>query len=146
MKKLSLFLKDAIKAIIGIPILIGWYEILNLVISVMMGEYVRLDGGVLQTVIEDAVSAGLMGYGLAFGFFSWKRIFNDKEKDEIQKSKSLILYFWIISIIVTILDGIILADFTMTLVLGGSFTIVFALATLVIYLWEYSVNNKKKEG
>lgn len=146
MKKLSLFLKDAIQAIIGIPILIGLYEILNLIISVMMGEYVRIDGGVLQNVIEDAVNVGLMGYGLAFGFFSWRRIFNDKEKDEIQKSKSLILYFWIILIIVTILDGIILANFTMTLVLGGSFTILFALTTLVIYLWEYKIDNKKKEG
>ena len=147
MKKISLFLKDAVKALIGIPTLIGFYEILNLIISVIIGEYVRIDGGVLETVIQDAIGAGTMGYGLAFGIFSWNRIFNDNEKDGIQKSKSLILYFWIIVLIVLGLNAIILKDIEMLLVLGSIFTIVYGLATLVIYLWEHLiVDNKKSEN
>ena len=144
MKNFGLFLNDAFKALIGIPTLIGFYEILNIAISVMYGEYVRLDGGVLQYVLEDAISAGIMGYGLALGCFSWGRILNDKEKDEIQKTKGIILYFWIISTIVLILNAIVSADLTMLLALGFTFTIVFALATLFVYVWEYLVVNKKK--
>jgi len=143
MKNVTLFFKDAIKALIGIPTLIGFYEILNIIISITLGEYVRLDEGILQYVIEDAVSAGIMGYGMALGIFSWKRIFNDDKKDEIQKTKSLILYFWIITMIVSVLNGIILSDIKMLLILAVSFTVVFGIATLAIYLWEYIVNKKK---
>ena len=38
------------------------------IISICMGQYVRIDGGNLQLIIEDYISLGLYGYGLAWIF------------------------------------------------------------------------------
>lgn len=150
MKKVLLFLEDAVKATIGIPILIGYGEILNLIISLVIGKYVRIDEGILQNVVEDYITAGLMGFGLALGFFTWSRTIKDENKDTIQKSKSLILYIWVIAVIVTIINGILLADYEMILILTLSYSVMFGVALLAIYIWDKAmikkINKKIKEN
>jgi len=71
---------------------------------------------------------------------------NKKEKkDTIQETKSVILFGWLISVIFTIINGIILKDFEMILFLTLIYTFIFGLGYILVYLWERLVINKTKE-
>lgn len=63
----------------------------------------------------------------------------------IQETKGIILYGWFISVIFTIINGIILKDLEMILFLTLIYTLVFGLGYILVYLWERLVLNKTKE-
>jgi len=142
MKKVCIFIGDAIKALTGSLVIIGTIEVIYLIASLMIGEYVREDGGVLEEVVYNYITYAIFGYGLAWIIILAKKIEKDEKNDVIQKTKNMVLVFEIVSVITTILIGIHTQDLKTTLLMILSFSILFIIAFLVIHLIDKKIINK----
>ena len=144
------FVSNSINALIGSLSAIGFIEVVNLIISICLGEYVRIDGGSLQKVLEMYMFLGLYGYGYAWIIIFAKKISENKEKDIMQKTKEIIIIIWGILFILNIISGIILSDLLEALRFNLMYSVMFGGALLFLYLYDKiiinKINNKIKEN
>lgn len=147
-KWVSLF-KDAVKALVGTFAIIGFMEVLNVIISVVVGQYIRIDEGVLENVINDYIFYGELGYGITWIVICYNRIQKDINKDVVQKTKSLVIQTWIILVIITLIVGILTLNLKLTIFGITSYSAIFGLALLILYLIDKKlineINKKIKE-
>lgn len=157
MKKVLSYINDAVKALIGIPTTIGFIEIINLISSIVVGQYVRLDGGDLRIIIEDYMGYAAWGYALSLMILIMHRIIKDENIDIIKKSELMMISsYLIISTVLSIgniINNIYLKNTIHLLDIFGAFLtfgLVFAPSLLIVYLWDKKVinkiNNKIKEN
>lgn len=150
MKKVGLFISDLINALIGIPIGIGILELFNFTISIMMGEYVRIDGGNLELIIHDYTLSGIMGVFMAWIFIICNKIDKDENKDPVQKTKGMISSSWMIISILIIVYALLTSELLMAVEALAGVTIFFGGALLLVYVYDKKVikqiNSKIKEN
>ena len=153
MKKLIVitkFISNAINALIGVLAAIGFLEIINVIISICIGQYVRMDGGNLEEVLENYITFGLYGYAMAWIFIYCNKISKDENKDIVQKTKKVIIVTWVILLIVDFIYGILLSDFRGALYLNVMYSCMFGLVLLVLYVCDKKeikeINDKIKEN
>ena len=145
MKKLLLlvnFIKDAINALLGSLVAIGFVEIINLIISIYIGEYVRIDGGNLNKVLEMYIFLGIYGYALACIMIFAKKLSKNNDKDIMQKSKKIIIVVWVTMVVANLISGIVLSDLLEALRLSLMYSVMFGLSLLFLYMYDKIVINK----
>jgi len=140
--KVMEFISSAINALLGSLASIGFIEVINVIISICMGQYVRMDGGNLELIIEDYIALGLYGYGLAWIFIYCNKLNKDENKDIIQRSKEVIIVSWIIIVLINFICGILLSDFIEALMMNIMYSAMFGFALFILYIWDVKVINK----
>ena len=150
MKKVGLFISDLITALIGIPIGIGILELFIFTISIIIGQYIRMDCGNLELVIQSYIEAGIFGYGMVWLFIIFNRVIADKEKDHINQTKTIIKASWIIITILALIEGIVSLDLMGALMIASAFSMLFGGALLLVYAYDKKIikkiNKKIKEN
>jgi hypothetical protein len=136
------FVKDAVNALLGSLVAIGFIEVINLIISIYIGEYVRIDGGSLEKVLEMYMFLGLYGYALSCVMIFTKKISKNNDKDIMQKTKEIIIVVWITMFILNIISGIILSELSETLRLNLMYSAMFGGSLLFIYMYDKIVINR----
>lgn len=141
------FLKVLGKSLIAIPISIFLYELLNLVISIILQQYVRIDGGILQEVIHEYLFYGILGYGLSIMLFYIDSL---KEKDTIKKTKKVIEVFGIVFTIMFLLISFLDNDIILGLIIISVMCLVICLCLFIVFLFDKkdvnNINKKIKEN
>lgn len=132
-------LKTLKKAFIGIPLAIFLYELFNLTISIVLKQYVRIDGGNLKEVIITYIESAITFYGLAFMMYYIDILKKSSEKNEIQMTKSVINTFGIVMILIILIMSIIDND-----ILFGLITIVMILLLVLVLLFIVFLFDKKE--
>lgn len=149
MKKIAVFFKDAIKALVGAFAMIGFMEVINVIISSMMGQYVRIDGGIIDNIVENYISYGALGYAIAWMLICYNKIIKDDNKDILQKTKSCIIQAWIIATIMTLISGILTLNLEWIIIGIISYFVMFGFSLLVLYIIDKKsineINKKIKE-
>jgi len=147
---ISTIISDAFMALIGVLATIGFIELLNVIISIYMGEYVRIDGGDLSFIVKGYIEVAVLGYGMGWIFIICNRVANDDKKDPVQKTKIIINSTWIISIIIITIYTILTLDLVGALIMIILSVVLFGGALLLVYLWDRivinEINNKIKEN
>ncbi len=149
MKKMSLIMKNALKALVGSFAMVGVMQVIDIVASVMVGHYIRFDNGAtLYDLVRDYISSAIFGYGVGLLYIKYKQLNKDKDKDMVQKVKSLIIIAWFLSIVITIVDGL-LTNHLDEFILLPIFSVVFGFILLLIYVIDKKsiteINEKIKE-
>lgn len=146
MKKIGVFIQDLLKSVYGAFILIGIYEIFNLIISLKIGQYVRIDGGVLDDIINTYFALGLIGIGMALLFIKLEKINKDNDIDTVQKCKTLLIKAWEISVAIVILLG----NLEDMLIMIPALSTMFGFTLLVLYIIDKKnikeINRRIKEN
>ena len=141
---------DAFLATFGALAAIGFMELITVIISICIGEYVRLDEGNLSLIIEDYIVIGILGYGMGYGWIICNKVGTDDKKDPIQKTRSIINSFWIIVTILISIYAIVISDFRGTLMMLLISLILFGGALILLNLWDRiiikEINKKIKEN
>lgn len=142
------FLKVLGKSLIGIPISIFLYELLNLVISIILQQYVRIDGGILDEVIKEYLFWGILGYGLRIMCLYINSL--KEEKDIIKKTRKVIEVFGIVFILMFLVISILDNDFILGLIIIPAMCLVICLCLFIIFLFDKkdinNINKKIKEN
>lgn len=141
MKKI---LKILGKSLIGIPIIIFLYELLNLVISIILQQYVRIDGGILQDVIREYLFCEILGYGLGVIIFYINSL--KEERDTINKTKKVIEVLGIVLMLMFLAISFLDNDIVMGLIIMASICLLILLCLFIIFLFDKKdVNNINKK-
>ena len=139
-----------VKGLKGIPVAIFLYEMLNLTISIILNEYVRLDGFKLNELIIEYLELAIMGYGTAFMINYTKYISEKTDKSIIKKSKNVVDVFGITMILVILIISFIEKDFLIGLIIISMISLIIATLLFIIYLFDErdikSINKKIKES
>lgn len=142
------FLKILGKSLIGIPIAIFLYELLNLVISIILQQYVRIDGGILQEVIYEYLFYGILGCGLSVMLFYINSL--KEEKDAIKKTKKVIEVYGIVFIVMFLLISFLENDLILGLIIISATSLLICLCLFIIFLFDKKdvnrINKKIKEN
>ena len=142
------FLKVLGKSLIGIPIAIFLYELLNLVISIILQKYVRIDGGILQEVIYEYLFYGILGYGLSIMLFYINSL--KEEKDTIKKTKKVIEIYGIVFIVIFLLISFLENDLILGLIIISAMCLVICFCLFIVFLFDKkdvnNINKKIKEN
>lgn len=143
-------LKALKKAIIGIPLAIFLYELFNLTISIVLNQYVKIDGFNLEQLIKDYISSSVCGYGLAFMMYYIDILKNSSEKNEIQMTKSVINIFGVVIILIILIASIIDNDMLFGCIMIAMISLLVFLLLFIIFLFEKkevnNINKKIKEN
>jgi len=145
------FLKVLRKSLIGIPVAIFLYEILNLIISIIMKQYVKIDEFNLHQLIIDYIEYGLIGYGLAFIMKYMEYFIKKSDKNEIQKTKELVTVFGVVIIIIILVNSIIETDMMIIgLAMIAMISLLMCVLLFIIFLFDKkevnNINKKIKEN
>lgn len=143
-------LKALKKAIIGIPLAIFLYELFNLTISIILNQYVKIDGFNLEQLIKDYVSGSVCGYGLAFMMYYLKNIIKTSEKNEVEKTKSVVNVFEIVMISIIFIISLIDNDILFGLITIAMISLLACLLLFIVFLFDKkevnNINKKIKEN
>lgn len=143
-------LKALKKAIIGIPLAIFLYELFNLTISIVLNQYVKIDGFNLEQLIKDYVSSSVCGYGLAFMMYYIKNITKTSEKNEVEKNKSVVNVFGIVMISIIFIMSLIDNDILFGLITIAMISLLVCLLLFIVFLFDKkevsNINKKIKEN
>lgn len=143
-------LKALKKAIIGIPLAIFLYELFNLAISIVLNQYVKIDGFNLEQLIKDYVSSSVCGYGLAFMMYYIKNITKTSEKNEVEKTKSVVNVFGIVMISIIFIMSLIDNDILFGLITIAMISLLVCLLLFIVFLFDKkevsNINKKIKEN
>lgn len=143
-------LKALKKAIIGIPLAIFLYELFNLTISIVLNQYIKIDGFNLEQLIKDYISSSVCGYGLAFMMYYIKNITKTSEKNEVEKTKSVVNVFGIVMISVIFITSLIDNDIPFGLITIAMISLLVCLLLFIVFLFDKkelnNINKKIKEN
>lgn len=138
------------KSLIGIPVAIFFYEIFNLTISIILKQYVKIDGFNLQRLVFDYIEYGVAGYGWAFIMNYMEYNLENSVKNEIQKSKEVVTVFGVVITLVILIGSIIENDMFFGLVVIAMISLLVCLLLFIIFLFDKkdvnSINKKIKEN
>lgn len=139
-----------VKGLKGIPVAIFLYEMLNLAISIILKEYVRLDEFELNELIMEYLELTIMGYGTAFMINYTKYISEKTDKSIIKKSKNIVNILGITMILVILIISVIEKDFLIGLLIISMISLIIATLLFIIYSFDKrdikNINKKIKEN
>lgn len=137
------FFKILGKSLIGVPLAIFFYELLNLTISILMEQYVRVDLFNLRDVINNYITLAFTGYLFAI-IYNYLQL----EKDPVKVTKKGITVTGIVFACMT--AGIIADDVYLGLLVGSMFALLMCAITFIIFLFNRkeieNINSKIKEN
>ena len=147
---MSNILKVLKKSFVGIPVAIFLYELFNLSISIIMKQYVKVDGFNLQRLICDYIEFGIIGYGYAFILNYIEYNIKNSEKNVIKRSKSVVNAFGIVIILVILIGSIIEKEIVFGLLVIAMILLLVMSLLFVLFLFDKkevnNINNKIKEN
>ena len=147
---MSNILKVLKKSFVGIPVAIFLYELFNLSISIIMKQYVKVDGFNLQRLICDYIEFGIIGYGYAFILNYIEYNIKNSEKNVIKRSKSVVNAFGIVIILVILSGSIIEKEIVFGLLVIAMILLLVMSLLFVLFLFDKkevnNINNKIKEN
>lgn len=132
--KMKKILKILGKSLIGIPIAIFLYELLNLVISITLQQYVRIDGGILQEVIYEYLFYGILGYGLSVMCFYVDSL--KYEKDTVNKTRKVIEVFGVVFVIMFLLISFLENDFVFGPLIVLAICLMVCICLFIIFIFD----------
>lgn len=142
-------LKVLTKSFVGVPVAIFIYEMFNLAISIVMKQYVKVDGFNLQRLIYDYIEFGMVGYGYAYILNYMKYNIKNSEKNEIQRSRSVINVFGIVMILIILIMSIIDNDLFFGCIVIAMLSLLILVILFILFLFDKkevnTINNKLKE-
>ena len=142
MEKLKNFYKNAVRSISGIFAAISFYEFFNLAISIVIGEYARVDSGILENVIKFYMQCAIFGYGFGWVYVISKNMGENIEMKVVDKVKTIIISSWIIICIVSILSCILANKIKILIPLLIAYSVTWGIALLVTYILDKNEINK----
>lgn len=138
------------KSCIGIPVAICIYELFNLTISIIMNQYVKIDGFNLQILIKDYIEYGVVGYGWAFIVNYMEYNIKNSDKNEIQKSKSVVTVFGTVITLIILIGSIMENDILSRLLIIAMISLVVCFLLFILFLFDKkdvdNINKKIKEN
>lgn len=137
------------KSFIGVPVAIFIYEMFNLAISIVMKQYVKIDGFNLQRLICDYIEFGMVGYGYSFMLNYIKYNIKNSDQNEIQKSRRVINVFGVILILIILIMSIIDNDLFFGCIVIAMLSLLILVILFILFLFDKkevnTINNKIKE-
>ena len=124
------------KSFVGIPVAIFLYEIFNLTLSIIMKQYVKIDGFNLQRLIYDYIEYGIAGYGYAFILNYIEYNLKNSDKNGIQTSKSTVNLLGIVMIAIILIVSTIEGKLTLGLVIVSMISLLVIIFLFVIFLFD----------
>ena len=138
------------KSCIGIPVAICIYELFNLSISIIMEQYVKIDGFDLNRLILDYIEFGITGYGWAFIMNYMEYCLKRSEKNEIEKSKSIVTVFGTVITLIILIGSIIENDILFGLLIIAMISLVVCFLLFILFLFDKkdidNINKKINEN
>ena len=129
-------LKLVKKSFKGIPIAIFIYEMFNLVLSIEVGQYVKIDGFNLNRLITDYIEYGFIGFAITFVANYLKYNIKDSNKNGIQRSKSIVNLLATIMILIILVSSAIEGEIAIGLVINSMISLIVCLILFVIFLFD----------
>ena len=137
------------KSFVGIPVAIFLYELFNLAISIIMKQYVKVDGFNLQRLIYDYIEFGIIGYGYAFILNYIEYNNKNSEKNVIERSKSVVNIFGTVIILIILIGSIIENEIVFGLLFIAMISLLVMSLLFILFLFDKkevnNINNKIKE-
>lgn len=137
------------RALWGVSAVIFLYEVLNLIISIQIGRYVRIDNSNLNEVIQNYISYAIFGYAMALLIIKTKEISRDESKNAIEKTKKTLSVFLIIFTLLFIAEGIILNDILASVIIIAIMSLVVLTLLFIVFLIDKkdvkAINKKLEE-
>lgn len=138
------------KSCVGIPVAICIYELFNLTISIIMDQYVKIDGFNLQRLIKDYIEYSVVGYGWAFIMNYMEYNIKNSNKNEIEKSRSIVNVFGLVLTLIILIGSIMENDILFGLLTIAMISLVACLLLFILFLFDKkdvnNINNKIKEN
>lgn len=143
-------LKILKKSLVGVPVAIFLYELFNLTISIIMKQYVKVDGFSLQRLIYDYIEMGVAGYGYAFILNYMEYSVKSSEKNAIKRSESIVNVFGTVIILVILIASIIEKEISFGLIVITMISLLVISLLFVLFLFDKkevnNINRKIKEN
>lgn len=143
-------LKALRKSLIGIPVAIFLYEMFNLTISVILKQYVKIDGFNLQRLIVDYIEYGITGYGWAFIMNYMEYNLKNSEKNEIQKTQSVVNVFGTVIILIILIGSIVEKELLFGFLIIAMISLLMCVLLFIIFLFDkrdvHNINKKIKQN
>ena len=128
--------------IIGGLIGIAIYELLNLVISLNIGEYVRIDSGVIQNIIKAYILSAITGGEFAMTYRIAKNIAKDEYLSLSQKIKQMEINILACVCVISLTICVLLDKITILITLIITYVVVWGIAFGVEYVIDRININK----
>ena len=139
-------LKILKKSLVGVPVAIFLYEMFNLTLSIIMKQYVKINGFDLQRLIYDYIEFGIAGYGYAFMINYIEYNIKDSNKNEIQRSKSIVNIFATVIILIILIGSIMENEIVLGLIVIAMILLLVMSLLFILFLFEKrEVNNINKK-
>lgn len=143
-------LKILKKSLVGIPVTIFIYEMFNLTISIIMKQYVKVDGFNLQRLIYDYIELGIAGYGYAFILNYMEYNIKKSEKNAIKRSESIVNVFGTVIILIILIASIIEKEIAFGLIVIAMISLLVISLLFILFLFDKkdvnNINKKIKEN
>ena len=143
-------LKILKKSLVGVPVAIFLYELFNLTISIIMKQYVKVDGFNLQRLIYDYIEFGIAGYGYAFILNYIEYSVKNSEKNTIKRSESIVNVFGTVIILVILIGSIIEKEIISGLLVIAMISLLVMSLLFILFLFDKkevnNINNRIKEN
>ena len=142
LKKVEDFINDNIKALTFSLGMIAFYELFNLIVSIGMGYYVRIEGGTLENIIRNYIEVAVIGFGFGWIRIIFFRIQQDNEMSVVQGIKKIIIYSWIIICLVCITCCVLLGEYKKMMLIIVGYTLAWGFTLFVVYVLDKRMINK----
>ena len=147
MKNVVKLVKKSFK---GIPIAIFIYEMFNLVLSIEVGQYVKIDGFNLNRLITDYIEYGFIGFTITFVANYLRYNIKDSDKNGVQRSKSIVNILAIVMMLIILVSSAIEGEIALGLIINSMISLLVCLMLFVIFLFDKkdvnNINKKIKEN
>ena len=124
------------KSFVGIPVAIFIYEMFNLVLSLEMEQYVKIDGFNLNRLITDYIEYGFIGFVITFVANYLRYNIKDLDKNGIQRSKSIVNVLTIAIMLIILVSTVIEGQIVVGLLINVMISLLVCIMLFIIYLFD----------